>query len=113
MGVAVALLVGFAVSGCRTPEACPEIGWFNHVTVSLAGAVDDVASVDVCEDGVCTSSTVGPLDLKRGSADLRQTGPKGSAPQSSVFSVTREDETTWRVTYVLAAPDKITLRAVA
>ena len=54
--LAVALLLALATAGCsgQAPIACPAIAWFNSLTVSLDGAVENVSRVEFCAEDVCS-----------------------------------------------------------
>ncbi|MCC9068037.1 hypothetical protein [Arthrobacter cryoconiti] len=115
----VTLLASLALEGCATPVMCPAIGWINTIDVNLTGNVADIASLELCVDGVCAaSSTVQQIpveSLRR--ATLVPTGP-ASAPTGLTtvplnFSINRIDQRTWRASMSMAAPATLTLRALS
>ena len=126
MSVGVVLLASFAVTGCVTFGACPAIGWINTVNVDLIGNTDDVAAVEVCADGTCVASdalpqraeeplrmaTLNPQDLPLGSPEPEAASPEAVVPLQ-LFSITRVNEQTWRVSLNMAAPETLTLRALS
>lgn len=128
MGLAGALLLSVALAGCTllTPGVCPAIAWFNHATVNLTGNAGDVASMELCLDGECAASTavqrlpderlrlatLEPIELQTFSPDPGVASPVPTAVPP-IFSITRTDESTWRIAWDMAAPETVTIRALS
>ncbi len=118
-GLAAVLLGSLTVSGCASPGVCTTIGWTNTVGVELSGNAGVVTALEMCADGVCTSSAT----LEQGSDEpLRLAteipkNPSTSSPAStrdpSLYSIARVDERAWKVSLDMQAPEMLTLRAVS
>lgn len=118
-GLVATLLACLTTTGCSPFGACPAIGWSNVVEVHLNGNVSEVASVELCVAGVCSTSTPGPL----GSFEPRQIttlGPEqlpsiSPAPAAtySPYSSTRVDERTWKIQVQMSTPGSATIHALS
>lgn len=111
-GLAGVLLLSLALSGCAV--ACPAIGWINAVNIEIDGHRDDVASVELCVDGVCAAAA----PVLRGADEpltvMTALPEEGSTAAPLVsFSTERIDERTWRISFPTQTPDLITVRAVS
>lgn len=122
--LAVALLLAAATAGCSgsVPNACPAIAWFNSLTVSLDGAVEQVSLVEFCADGVCSVRADGPVRVPEayvspGAVPAPATtlavtaAPVPSRPSYSPFTVARVDDRTWKVSLMMQSPKTVTIRA--
>lgn len=118
-GIVTTLLACLAVTGCSPFGACPAIGWSNVVEVHLNGNVSEVASVELCVDGVCSTSTPydsAPFEPRQmttlGPEQLPSISPAPAATYSPYFS-TRVDERTWKFQVQISTPGSVTLRALS
>ncbi len=132
--LAVALLLAVATAGCsgQAPIACPAIAWFNSLTVSLDGAVENVSRVEFCAEDVCSVRADGPVRVPEtlvspgpvpppvatlpdvptpGAPGPAPSGIAPSAPPYSPFTVARVDERTWKVSLMMRAPKTATITA--
>ena len=122
--LAAALLLAVATAGCSgsVPQACPAIAWFNSLTVSLEGTVEQVSLVEFCAEGVCSVRADGPVPVPGTAASpgavptpaatLAVTiAPAPSRPGYSPFTVARVDERTWKVSLMMRSPATATITA--
>lgn len=125
-GLAAALLLAAATAGCSGPEpnVCPAIAWFNTLTVSLDGSVDQVSLVEFCADGACSVRADGPArapetSVAPGTVPAPATtlpvtpGPSRSVPDYSPFTAARVDDRTWQISLMMRSPKAATIRAYA
>lgn len=94
-----AAAVTIALGGCSggqgyVVEACPAIGWINHVTVTVHGDPASVASLEICDGETCVS---GPGDTAADLADL--------------WYYVDRDGSTWNFDLGMSTPDPVTVRA--
>ena len=119
-----ALLLAVATAGCSgsVPEACPAIAWFNTLTVTLDGSVEEVSLVEFCAEGVCSMRADGPVrapeaSVTPGAGPTPDTtlavtpAPSRSAPGYSPFTAARVDDRTWRVSLMMRSPKTVTISA--
>jgi len=89
-----------ALSGCSgglvPMQACPAIGWINHVSVTLDSDATAVTSLEVCDGETCVT---GPRDNAAGSSGL--------------WHYVDRDGDTWSFALGMATPDPVTVRALA
>jgi len=129
--LAVALLLAVATAGCSgsVPIACPAIAWFNSLTVSLDGAVEQVSLVEFCAESVCSVRADGPVrvpetSISPGAVPAPATtlavtpgpAPSGTSPAmppNSPFTVARVDDRTWQVSLMMRSPGTVTVTAYA
>ena len=127
--LAAALLLAVATAGCSgsVPDACPAIAWFNTLTVSLDGSVEDVSLVEFCAEGACSVRADGPVRAPEASftpgavpapattlaVDPAPPGstPTPSSPGFSPFTVARVDDRTWQVSLMMRSPKTVTIKA--
>lgn len=98
------LTLGLAVAaaGCsRTFEACTTVGWSNAVTVELSGDVARVDTLILCPAAGCPADGLDAEDL----------GLEDGVPDA--IAGTPASDGTWSfLTYDMATPDQVTIRAV-
>ena len=122
--LAAALLLALATAGCSgsVPNVCPAIGWFNSLTVSLEGAVEQVSVVEFCAEDVCSVRADGPVRVPETSVSpgavpapattlAATAAPAPSRPSYSPFTVARVDDRTWKVSLMMRSPKTVTIRA--
>ena len=132
--LATALLLALATAGCSgpVPDVCPAIAWFNSLTVSLDGSVEEVSLVEFCVEDVCSVRADGPGRVPEdpvspGAVPAPATtlavtpapGPSGAAPSGaapsgpsySPFTAARVDDRTWTVSLLMRSPNTATIKA--
>lgn len=113
-----------ATAGCSgsVPNACPAIAWFNSLTVSLDGTVENVSLVEFCAEDVCSvradcpvrvpETSVSPSSGPVPATTLAVTSaPAPSGRSYSPFTVARVDDRTWKVSLMMRSPKTVTVKA--
>lgn len=91
---AVTLALGGCGGGPLWSQACPAVGWINHVTVNVYGDSASVTSLAICDGETCAR---GPGDTAADMADL--------------WYYVDRDGSTWSFDLGMSTPESVTVRA--